>query len=309
VIRADDRGGPKLLEAVVNLSEGRDPTSLAALRAAGGRILLDLHADVDHNRAVLTLAGDDDEVLAAVEAVAGLAVALLDIRHHVGAHPRLGVIDVVPFVEVSQDRSGRLRDAPPHGIGSLALTARDRFARRAGRAWDLPCFLYGPPSSLGGGRTLPEIRRRAWTDLAPEAGPPRAHPSAGAACVGARPLLVAYNLWLADADLPLARRVATRLRQPGLRTLGLAVGDAVQVSCNLVDPFALGPAEVFDAVAALAAVQRAELVGLLPAAVLDRVPARRWPELGLASSATIEARLEEAGLDGGRLGGRARRDQ
>ena len=117
---------------------------------------------------------------------------------------------------------------------------------------------------------------------------------------GARAVLVAYNLWLAPtADLDLARSVAASIRAPGLRTLGLAIGDAVQVSCNLTDPWAVGPEAAFDAVASRTAVARAELVGLIPRAVLHRAPRHRWRELDLDPSATIEARLEQAGLDGG----------
>jgi hypothetical protein len=109
-------------------------------------------------------------------------------------------------------------------------------------------------------------------------------------------VLVAYNLWLAEPDLERARQVASALRGPGLRTLGVRVGSHVQVSCNLVDPWRVGPGAAFDAVAGQVPVARAELVGLLPASVLAAEPAHRWPELGLHPSATIEARLEQAGL-------------
>jgi glutamate formiminotransferase len=141
----------------------------------------------------------------------------------------------------------------------------------------------------------------------PDTGPSEPHPTAGAAAVGARPVLVAYNLWLSPgAGLALARRVAASVRGPGIRALGLPVGESVQVSCNLVDPWAVGPGAVYDAVARGlegegAAVQRAELVGLIPRAVLERQPRHRWKELGLEDSGTIEARRLEAGLDGGRL--------
>jgi glutamate formiminotransferase len=112
---------------------------------------------------------------------------------------------------------------------------------------------------------------------------------------------VAYNVWLAEADLAVARGVAAAIRRPGLRTLALPVGASVQVSCNLTDPWTVGPEAAFDAVASRAAVARAELVGLVPRAVLERVPRQRWRELDLDPSTTIEARLEQAGLDGGRF--------
>jgi glutamate formiminotransferase/glutamate formiminotransferase/formiminotetrahydrofolate cyclodeaminase len=110
-----------------------------------------------------------------------------------------------------------------------------------------------------------------------------AHPTAGAICAGARPVLVAYNVWLADGvDVATARRVARELRGPALRALGLDVGGRAQVSMNLVDPLHLGPADAFDAVAARVPVGRAELVGMLPSAVLQAVPPDRWAELDLA---------------------------
>ena len=176
-----------------------------------------------------------------------------------------------------------------------SLAARDAFARWAGAELGLPCFLYGPE------RSLPEVRREAWTTLAPDRGPAAPHPTAGAAAVGARPALVAYNLWLAEADVAAARRVAAQIRGPHVRALGLAVGDCVQVSCNLIAPWQIGPGAAFDAVARRAGVARAELVGLVPLGVLEAEPRHRWPELDLNSSRTIEARLEQAGLDGGRF--------
>src|SRR5690606_8929667 len=119
-------------------------------------------------------------------------------------------------------------------------------------------FVYGPE------RSLPEVRRRAFVDLAPDAGPPTPHPTAGAVAVGARPVLVAYNLWLAEPDLELARRLARELRSPEVRALGLAVGEEVQVSMNLVAPERVGPADVYDRVAGSTRIARAELVGLAP---------------------------------------------
>jgi glutamate formiminotransferase len=140
-------------------------------------------------------------------------------------------------------------------------------------------MVYGPE------RTLPELRREA---------------ALGTTAVGARDVLVAYNLWLVDTDLAAARAIAKDIRQPGrLRTLALQVADQVQVSCNLIDPLSFGPADAFDAVATRAEVARAELVGLVPAAVLAGVPSDRWQRLDVSPSRTIEARLGEvqAGFD------------
>lgn len=273
-----------MLECVVNVSEGRDASVLEALAAAAGPALLDVHTDPHHHRSVLTLAGPGAEEAARRLAVE--AVARIDLGRHVGVHPRLGAVDVVPFV--------------PLGRSTMAdaVAARDRFARWAAEELAVPCFVYGPE------RSLPDVRRGAFGSLAPDTGPALPHPTAGAVAVGARPVLVAYNLWLAPGAPPgTARAIARHVRRPALRSLGLEVGGRAQVSCNLVDPRAVGPARAYDAVAECAAelgtsVVGAELVGLLPAKVLHAVPPERWSALGLAPSRTIEARLEQAGLGG-----------
>lgn len=266
-----------MLECVVNVSEGRDHAVLDALGAAAGSALADVHSDEAHNRAVLTMVGraaGDEELEDAVRHVAALAVTLVDLRRHAGAHPRLGVVDVVPFVPLA---GTDMADA---------VAARDRFATWAGAELGIPCFLYGPE------RTLPEVRKQAFSELFPDTGPPVPHPSAGAICVGARPVLVAYNVWLAKGTGPdQARRVAAQVRGPAVRALGLDVGGQAQVSMNLVDLSQVGPADAYDAVAALAPVGRAELVGLLPADVLEAVPEGRWVELDLSPERTIESRL------------------
>ena len=264
-----------MLECVVNISEGRRSSVIDLIGRAGGDALVDIHADPDHHRAVLTLAGPDVE--AAARAVTAAAVLALDLREHRGAHPRIGVVDVVPFVPLGDS------------VLADAVRARDAFAAWAAETLALPCFLYGPE------RTLPEIRRRAFTELAPDLGPATPHPTAGAVAVGARPVLVAYNLWLEHADLDHARELARQLRCPAVRALGLAVGGRVQVSMNLLDPLAVGPAEVYDRVAAETTVARAELVGLVPRAVLDAVDPGRRDELDLDPDRTIEARLEARG--------------
>ncbi len=256
----------------------------------------------------------------AARELARVAVDRLRLQGHLGAHPRLGVLDVVPFVA--------LGDASP----VPAVSARDAFSAWAGTALGLPCFRYGPLPD-GSARTLPEVRRAAFSRLPPDDGPAVPHPTAGAAAVGARGVLVAYNLWLqgrprhrpahgAGSPDPvtgtpdpdgspdvdggravgaLARQVARALRGPAVRSLAFELAHGVQVSCNLVDPATTGPAEVYDAVTKLLGgtgvwVARCELVGLVPAQVLARIPSRRWAMLDLAPDRTIEARTEAAGL-------------
>ena len=282
--------GTVLLECVVNVSEGRDEAVLRQLAAAAGPALLDQHRDPDHNRAVFTLAGSADLVAQATRALATTTLAHLDLRHHSGAHPRLGVLDVVPFVPYEPGRPA------PEDL-TAALTERDRFARWLGEDMGVPTFLYGP---LPGGRTrsLPEIRRLAFgpppEGLTPDAGPVLADPRRGAAAVGARRVLVAYNVWVSSAEV--ARSVAPLVRSPEVRALGLAVGPRAQVSCNLVDPDRYGPGRLYDAVAALVReaggrVDGGELVGLIPDSVLAAVPLDRRAELGLSAEATVESRL------------------
>ncbi len=279
---------------VVNVSEGRDRLVISRLAAAGGRSLLDLHSDAEHHRSVLTLGGPINEVEAATRAVAETAVHAIDLTDHSGVHPRLGALDVVPFVPLV---------GGAEGVSWWAATgARDRFAAWAGSVLGVPCFRYGPE------RTLPDIRRSAFTTLDPDTGPHSPHPTAGACAVGVRLPLVAYNVWIAgstghdrpDAVVAAARALAPSLRSPSGRRLGLAVAAGAQVSCNLVDPSAAPIDALYDTVAAGArergcTATRAELVGLVPEAVLRSVPRERWPELDLGEDRTIEFRLARRG--------------
>ncbi len=261
-----------MLECVVNLSEGRRLDVIQFIARAAGDDLLDIHVDGDHHRSVLTLVGEG-----AARAVTAAAVLALDLTGHDGVHPRIGVVDVVPFVPLGRSTMDDAR------------AARDRFAAWAGDELGVPCFAYGAE------RSLPQIRAGAFSDFDPDAGPDHPHPTAGAIAVGARPVLVAYNLWLADPDLDRARSIARDLRRPAVRALGLAVGDKVQVSMNLLDPSTVGPAEVYAWVADQAPIMRAELVGLAPRAVLERTDRAAWTRLDLAEDRTIEARLEAQG--------------
>lgn len=259
----------------MNLSEGRSHAVIGAIAARADPDLLDVHADPHHNRAVLTLIGET-----APRAVAEEAVRRLDLRTHQGVHPRFGVVDVVPFVPLAGSTLAG------------AIAARDRFAAWIATRLEVPAFLYGPE------RNLPEVRRRAFGDLSPAVGPAHPHPRAGAVAVGARGPLVAWNAYLADADLETATRIAAAIRSAHVRALGLSAGDQVQVSMNLINPGVIGPAEAWDLVETHHAIARAELVGLLPKAVLDRIPVARWSQLDLSDDRTIEARLAQRARSG-----------
>jgi glutamate formiminotransferase len=284
----------EVYECVINVSEGRDRRTLTRLAAAAGPALLDLHRDPHHHRSVLTLAGSAEDVAARARDVATSAIEAIDLRRHAGVHPRLGALDVVPFVPFAPGGP-----APRHLSGAVAL--RDAFARWLGSVLGIPAFLYGPLPG-GGLRTLPEVRRHAFGDAAsgglePDEGPSVPDPRSGATAVGARRTLVAYNVWV--SSLAVARAVAPAVRGPAVRALALAVGDRAQVSCNLVDPDNVGPAALLDSVTALVGrsggrVEGTELVGLVPQHVLHLQPEDRWAELGLSEACTVEARLAAA---------------
>ena len=269
-----------MLECVVNISEGRDIAFLAGLAELLSGDLLDVHTDSDHNRSVFTLVGTQAARTLTRECVARLALPA-----HEGVHPRIGVVDVVPFVPLA---GSTMADA---------VAARDAFADWAAAELSVPVFLYGAE------RTLPDIRRGAWRGLEPDRGPRSPHPTAGAVCAGARDVLVAYNVWLRDTDLATTRAIAAEVRSPLVRTLGLQVGQMTQVSMNLIAPSLAGPMHAYDAVleharAAGVSVAHAELVGLVPNDVLAAVPEGRWEELDLSPGRTIEARLALRGRGG-----------
>ena len=258
-----------MLECVVNVSEGANEAVLTALKNACAADLLDVHSDSDHNRSVFTLVGTD-----APRHLTQATISALSLPHHQGVHPRLGVVDVVPFVPL---RDSTMDDA---------LRARDEFAQWAGTELNIPCFLYGPE------RTLPFIRKNAWSSLVPDIGPRTTHPTAGAMCVGAREPLIAYNVWLEDVSLQRTKDIASLVRTEHIRTLGLQVGRFTQVSVNLVSPTIANPVDVVDAVKQHVSVHHCELVGLLPEEILHAIPQDRWEELDLAEDRTIESRLQ-----------------
>lgn len=269
-----------MLESVINVSEGKDPAALTRLLEAPGSALLDVHSDPFHNRSVFSLSGPNVEE--AARELTRIAVKSLNLADHEGVHPRLGVVDVVPFIPLFDTSV------------ESALEVRNRFAEWCAAELEVPCFVYGPE------RSLPQIRKDAFKTLRPDFGPAEPHPTAGATCVGVRPVLVAYNLWLQNPDIAMADRIAEELRSKHVRALGLKVGDEVQVSCNLIAPDVVGPMFLYDAIAQYAPIARAELVGLVPDSIFRAIPFERREELGITEDKTIEARLTRAGFIGGR---------
>jgi glutamate formiminotransferase / 5-formyltetrahydrofolate cyclo-ligase len=271
---------------------------MAAVAAACGLVLLDVHTDPDHHRAVFTLAGRSDQVAEAAMAMARVAVERIDVSVHTGVHPRLGAVDVVPFVPLDDPTADGLAAA-----GDLARAWGKRVAEELG----VPVFLYGAADPQA--RSLPDLRRTAFRERASDFGPREPHPTAGAMAVGARPVLVAVNCELAPgggglkADLAVARAVAREVRErdgglPGVRALGFALESKgrAQVSMNLTDLAGTGVETACEAVRRGVAerggdVTAVELVGLLPAAELQRCSNAFLAWSRLRTDRTIEARL------------------
>lgn len=293
-----------VLLAVPNVSEGRDPGRIEAIGAAFGRgaELLDLHSDRDHNRSVLTLAGESGALAGALESGAGAAAEAIDTSSHEGLHPCVGALDVCPVVWMAESD----RDA----ARAQALRVAERIAALA-----IPVFLYGELASAPERREraffrrggLAELRRRMQAgELRPDHGPAEPHPRAGATLVTARPPLAAFNLELEGVGLEEAKAIASRLREsggglPGVRAIGLELARGrMQISTNVHDPIGLPLAAVVERTRELAAgkggaVVAAELVGLAPEAAFRGFP-DDLPTPGFDPDAhVIERRLARIG--------------
>ncbi len=251
--------GAKRVQCAPNFSEGRD---LAVVRAIvdAGRVsdrvrVADWSADADHNRMVVTLVGEPDDVASAAFAMASEAVRRIDLRRHQGVHPRLGAVDVVPFVPLVNVT-----------MDECALMARATGVRIASEL-GVPVFLYEAASPYS--RALPDIRKKAFADYSPDIGPAQPHVTAGAVVIGARGPLVAFNVDLDGGDLALAKRIAREVRAAyagRVRTLGLALPSRgiVQVSMNVIRPADVSLVELIACIEARAPIQNVELIGALP---------------------------------------------
>jgi glutamate formiminotransferase len=300
--------GAGLIETVPNLSEGRRQDVIDEIQEAftspPGVLLLDRSSDTDHNRTVLTLAAPAAALLDGAIAAAIACVRLIDLNRHAGVHPRMGALDVLPFVPLR-----------PRGMTECVELAR-RAARRIATEAGVPAYLYGEAALRPGRAGLPAVRGGGFEELrrsaaldparAPDAGGPEPHPTAGATAVGARPFLIAYNVDLASDDLALARRIAEQVRErdgglPALRALGLRLPERgrVQVSMNLTDWEVTPPATAFAAVARLAAlagveVAASEVIGLLPRAAAAGMDPEALRLAGDLAGHVLEDRLEAA---------------
>ena len=299
---------PSLIECVPNFSEGRRPEVVEeivrAVRQIEGVTLLDYSRDETHNRSVVTFAGAAEQVVRAAAAAVGRALELIDMEEHTGAHPRIGAVDVIPFVPLGTTRMEECVDL-----------AR-RFGEQIARTFELPVYLYGEAALRPERQRLAEVRRGQYEGLKaeigvdperdPDYGPKRMHPRGGAVAVGARKPLIAFNVNLATDDLTIARRIAETIREssgglPAVQAMAVQLENPgepryAQVSMNLVDWERTGIARAVHEVRRLARasgtdIDHCELIGLAPAAALLDVAADALGLRGFSADQALELRL------------------
>jgi glutamate formiminotransferase / 5-formyltetrahydrofolate cyclo-ligase len=297
-----------LVESVPNVSEGRRLDVVdrlaEAISSVPGVALLDRTSDASHNRSVFTMAGEHEPVTEALERLVVASIHEIDMDVHEGEHPRIGAVDVIPFI--------------PLGATTIeeCIDLARRFGERIAARYELPVFLYARAAQRPEREKLADVRRGQYEGLKaeiaqrgrePDYGPPRLHPSAGAVAVGARPFLIAYNINLDSDDIDLAKRIARRVRESGgglarLQANGFEVREPerghplrAQVSMNLLD-FEVTPLwRAWDAVRELAAEDgvrpaESELIGLAPLASFLAVA----DHAGSPREDPVEARLVAA---------------
>ena len=296
--------GVGLIEAVPNVSEGRRPEVIESLAAAiadsAGVDLLDTSSDAAHNRTVFTLVGEGAALKTALLALYTVAVERIDLRVHVGEHPRIGAVDVVPLVPLDP------ADMP------VCISVATELGAAVAEQFHIPVYLYEDAARHPERRRLETIRRGGFEGLTekmraetghPDFGPRSPHPSAGASAIGARRVLIAYNINLETDDLDVAQRIARTVRESdgglaGVKAIGVRTGqpDVVQVSINLVDYERTSLNRVFEAVQHEAdrlgvGIRGSELVGLIPAAALLPAVTCQLQLEGFTTDRILECRL------------------
>ena len=295
----------KVIECVPNVSEGTDTDKINAIAGVierPGAKLLDLSSDPNHNRTVITLAGEPQAVAEAAFDVARAAIASIDLTHHQGEHPRMGAVDVIPFIPVS-------------GVTMAECCAiAEQVGKRIGEELNVPVYLYAESARVPQRRMLPTIREGEFEGFAekikdpawqPDFGPAERHPTAGCVAVGARNFLIAYNVELDTSDVTIANRIAKSMRESsgGLmnvqaRGIFLADKQRAQVSMNILN-FATTPLyRVFELVRMEAArygvgIVKSELIGLAPAQAFMDVASYYLQLPGLTRDALVETRIYE----------------
>jgi glutamate formiminotransferase len=297
-----------LIECVPNFSEGRRPEVIDeivhAVRQIDGVTLLDFSRDETHNRSVVTFAGAAESVVRAATAAVGRALQLIDMEQHTGAHPRIGAVDVIPFVPLGGTRLEECVDL-----------AR-RFGEQIAKLFELPVYLYGEAALRPERRRLADVRRGQYEglkaeigvnpDRQPDYGPSHLHARGGAVAVGARKPLIAFNVNLATDDLALAKRIAYSIREssgglPAVQAMGVLLENpgqprCAQVSMNLVDWEQTGISTVVGEIRRLAReagsdIDHCELIGLAPTGALLEVAADTLGLRGFSEDQALELRL------------------
>jgi glutamate formiminotransferase / 5-formyltetrahydrofolate cyclo-ligase len=299
---------PGLIECVPNFSEGRRPEVVEEIVHAIGQIdgvsVLDHSLDPTHNRSVVTFAGSAEPVVRAATAAVGRALELIDMEQHVGAHPRIGAVDVIPFVPLGSTRLDECVDL-----------AR-RFGEQIATRFELPVYLYAAAAIRPDRRRLADVRRGQYEGIrdeigtlparAPDYGPSRTHPRGGAVAVGARKPLIAFNINLRTDEVATAIRIATAIREssggmPAVQAMGVLLENPglrpmAQVSTNLVDWERTGISAVVREVRRLAQdagtdIDHCELIGLAPTGALLEVAADALGLMDFSSEQALELRL------------------
>jgi glutamate formiminotransferase len=285
-----------MLECVPNFSEGRDADAVLAfvdaIRSAAGVKVLGWESDADHHRSVVTFAGRADAVVEAAVRGAGKAAERIDLAKHEGVHPRVGAADVIPFIPLA----GSTMDD--------AIAAAHHAGEQIWQRFGVPVYFYGAAARVPGRRRLELVRRKGFDGGGPDVGDIPMHPTAGAAVVGAREFLIAYNVVLKTSDTAVAQAIAKKIRESSggfrfVKAIGLhlASQDRAQVSMNLTN-FAETPLEeVFRAIereATLAgtAVESCELIGFVPQRAFESAPAFFQRAANFEESRIIERNLE-----------------
>jgi glutamate formiminotransferase len=294
-----------LVEAVPNFAEGRRPEVIDAIANAlqsAGASLLDSTSDWDHHRTVLTIAGSPTAVVEGLMSAVEIAARHIDLHTQRGVHPRIGATDVVPLVPLADI-----------SLEECAELAR-QLGRRIGAELGIPVYLYEAAATRPGRRNLADLRRGEFEGLlstiqqeerTPDFGPARVGP-AGAVIVGARPVLIAYNVFLASSDVTIAQSIAKSIRAssggfPAVKALGLLVNGQAQVSMNLTDYTQTPIHVVFDAITHLAyahgvSIARSELIGLAPQEAMLQAAAHYLKLPNFSAANTIEGALQRAML-------------
>jgi glutamate formiminotransferase len=286
-----------VIECVPNFSEGRDQAIVDAIAdaiaAVPGVLFLGAESDADHNRSVMTFAGPPDAVVEAAARGAGRAAGLIDLSAHQGAHPRVGAADVIPFVPLD----GSTMDD--------AVAAAHRAGEEIWRRHGVPVYFYERAARGPQRKRLERVRRKEFDGAPPDIGDLATHPKAGASMVGARGLLIAYNVDLTTRDAAIAQAIAHKIREssggfPHVKAMGLYLPsrDCAQVSMNLVDFMNTPLDRVYQTIASLAREQgtdatAGEIIGFIPRRAYEIAPEFFRKAKNFAESRILETRIAE----------------